>query len=259
MKNLLFIPSYRCAPQITRVLAQLIPYQHYFQEILLIDNISPDDTVQKACGFIKQNELQVKVMINPLNLGLGGSHKMAFQYAEEGNFDHVFILHGDDQGSIADFVAVMEEFKNKSSDSFWMGARFHPSSRLQGYAIIRILGNIAYNTLASILTTRTIFDLGGSGLNMFPVKLLRSHPYRSYANDLTFHVYLLLNAIRLGQKLSFHPISWREDDQISNVKLWQQSLKLLGILKDYFTSRDLIKDSSQEFKSKTQEWILANE
>lgn len=80
-----------------------------------------------------------------------------------------------------------------------MGARFHTKSKLIGYSRFRIFGNIVYNILASIITRRVIYDLGGSGVNLFPTKLIKEHPFKTYANDLTFHVFVLLNALRLEQ------------------------------------------------------------
>lgn len=253
MKNLLFIPCYRCAPQIVRVLEKIEPFQKYFSEIIIVDNISPDQTAETAKAFIIERNLAIKVLINPENAGLGGTHKLVFDYACENNFDHVVILHGDDQGDLKDFESILEIMSSQKLESFWMGARFHPLSKLTGYARFRIFGNLVYNALASILMTKTIYDFGGSGVNLFPVDSLRKHPYRGYSNDLTFHVYLLINAIKLGQPLHFHPVSWREDDQISNVKLAQQSIKLLKILRQAYRPQ-LISDAHVSLAASYKNW-----
>lgn len=259
MKNLLFIPCYRCAPQITRVLEGLKNDLQYFNEIIIIDNISPDETASIANRYIQDYKIpKTKVLINPANVGLGGSHKLAFQYAIQEKFDHVVILHGDDQGSLKDFRPILEIMKVTKLNSFWMGARFHPRSILKGYSSFRIAGNLFYNLLASILTTRTIYDLGGSGVNLFPVHLIRAHSFLAYANDLTFHVYLLLNSIKMGQAVNFRPISWREDDQISNVKLMGQSIKLIKILFQYFYEKNLLEDQSQSFEFLPSNWHSYN-
>ena len=256
MKNLLFIPCYRCAPQITRVLQGIKDDLQYFDEIIVIDNISPDETALTAKRFIQDHNIpKTKVLINPANVGLGGSHKLAFLYAIQEKFDHVVILHGDDQGSLKDFRPILESMKVTRLNCFWMGARFHPRSILNGYSTFRILGNLFYNGIACILTTRTIHDLGGSGVNLFPVHLIRAHSFLTYANDLTFHVYLLLNSIKMGQPLNFRPISWREDDQISNVKLIAQSVKLLKILFHFFRDQKLLEEQSQSFDYTPAHWL----
>lgn len=69
MKNLLFIPCYRCENQIVRVLSKLKNYSQFFDEILVIDNISPDQTPTVAKKFITDNTLaNVRVVQNPANI-----------------------------------------------------------------------------------------------------------------------------------------------------------------------------------------------
>ena len=57
------------------------------------------------------------------------------------------------------------------------------------------------------------------------------------ADDLRFNVYLLLGMTDRGLRFTFFPISWREDDQVSNVKIVSQSLKTLQILAEYALKR----------------------
>ena len=257
MKNLLFIPCYRCAPQITKVLQSVAPYAKHFDEIIVIDNLSPDQTANRAKAAVEELSLRqvVKIVENPVNLGLGGSHKMAFQYAIDKAFDHVFILHGDNQGNIADFSSLIIEAKSRHIKEFQFGARFHPHSKLTNYSLFRIFGNRVFNALATILTKHKIHDLGGSGLNLFPVYLLKQHQFTKYADDLTFHVFLLLNAVQLNQPIMFPPISWKEEDQISNVRLFKQTKKLLKILISYqFKPTGPIRDHSSAFTHTHKEW-----
>jgi len=229
MKSLLFIPSYNCENQIKRVLEKIKEYgSEHFHEIIVINNRSRDNTVSAAINAIKQLDLlKARVVTNSQNIGLGGTHKMAFQYAIENNFDNCIVLHGDDQGNIFDLKVLNNE---KLNNKFFFGARFASASRLYGYSRVRTIGNIIFNKLASLVTGRSILDLGGSGLNSFPVHLIRQQHFWNYADDLTFHVYLLLNALKKNQEIAFFPISWREEDQLSNVKFFSQTKKLLRIL-----------------------------
>ncbi len=255
MKNLLFIPSYQCARQIKRVLESLTSYTQYFHEILVIDNQSPDETFEVAKETVNHLKLPIKILKNPANVGLGGTHKMCFQYAIENKFDHVVILHGDDQGSIRDFESILKEACERKFLSFQFGSRFHTDSQRTNYGLIRTWGNQFFNTLASFISHRSISDLGGSGLNLFPVSLLEKHQFLRYSNDLTFHVYVLLNALRLGQAIEFRAISWREEDQMSNVRMYRQTKKLISILITYLTkNRCLLSDSSDVFSYHPRQW-----
>lgn len=229
-RHLLFIPTYNCQKQIVRVLRTLTADSaHWFEQILVIDNRSSDDTLSACKTALSNHPLSSKIAVvrNVENSGLGGTHKNAFDYAIERNFDYVTILHGDDQGSLTDFQKIFSSLDGHSS---YLGARFHPESVLVNYSRLRTAGNIFFNVISSLITGRKIEDLGGSGLNTFHVKSLSKLNYHLYSNDLTFHVHLLLDAISKRQSIKFIPISWREEDQISNAKVFRQGLKLLKIL-----------------------------
>lgn len=59
--------------------------------------------------WLKANRPAVPVTLlrNDENYGLGGSHKVAFDYALNNAYDYVVVLHGDDQGSIANLLPYL--------------------------------------------------------------------------------------------------------------------------------------------------------
>ena len=234
---LVFIPAYNCAPQIGRVLAQFdaVPPGR-FQEILVLDNGSKDGTQEAALAAAQSvRACPVTVARNRANYNLGGSHKSAFAYAATRGCTHVVVLHGDDQGHISDLLPVLERGAHRTHDAC-LGARFKRGSRLQGYSRFRIFGNYVFNGLFSVASLRPIVDLG-SGLNIFAKSVFADPGIARYADDLRFNVYLLLGMIDRGVRFEFFPISWREDDQVSNVKIVSQSLKTLQILGEYVLKR----------------------
>lgn len=229
-KVLIFIPCYNCAQQISRVLAQFSnEFSEHITEVLIINNRSTDSTESTAIEFLKnfKSKIHFKVIRNVENYGLGGSQKVAFNYAIDNDFDYVGILHGDDQGQILDFLPVIENLAGGTADCY-LGARFHPASKLQGYSRIRTLGNKVFNLLFSTLCHRRVYDLG-AGLNLYRVKSLKNKYYLKLPDDLTFNYALLIAHAKLKHKFEFIPISWREDDQVSNVRLFSQGMKLLKI------------------------------
>lgn len=228
---LLFVPMYNCENQIVRVLKQIKEFSNpvLFNEIILIDNCSKDNTVKACKEFMKNNNLSIKVNIlqNLENIGLGGSHKVAFNYAISHNFTHIVVFHGDDQGTLKNIGPYLNQL-DKNSKTL-LGARFCFKSNLKGYSTFRIFGNIFFNILFSILNFQLIKDLG-SGLNLFKVSDLKDKYFENLPNDLTFNYFLLLHLIKSKIKYKFIPIDWSESDQVSNVKLFNQTLKLFKIL-----------------------------
>ncbi len=235
---LVFIPAYRCAPQIVRVLDQFRdPAVHErFEEILVIDNRSPDDTAEAAIERARSiGTGRMSVARNVDNFGLGGSHKSAFTYALANGYTHVQVLHGDDQGAIADVLPVLDARDHHQYDCC-LGARFHPQASLEGYSPVRIAGNHVFNGLFSAGAGRRLYDLG-SGLNLYRTPPLDDRYWLKFPDNLMFNYCMILAHVYRKDRISFFPITWREEDQLSNVKLVSQATKTLGILGSYVTGR----------------------
>jgi glycosyltransferase involved in cell wall biosynthesis len=234
---LVFIPCYNCAPQIGRVLAQLKgSVAGYVEEVLVLDNGSRDGTVESAISMAAEAEVpRVTVARNRDNYNLGGSHKSAYAYAAAQGFTHVITLHGDDQGDIRDIEPVLSSGTHNRYDAC-MGARFTRGARLKGYSSFRIFGNYVFNLAFSAAARRWITDMG-SGLNLLARSAFSDPAILRLPDDLHFNPYLLLDMIDRGNRVTFFPISWREEDQVSNVKMASQALKTLGAAKGYALNR----------------------
>lgn len=230
---LLFIPGYNCERQITRVLSQLDHEMlRYISEVIVVNNRSTDHTEQAVLNYVSKVKLPLVLLRNDENYGLGGSHKVAFDYAQSNGFNYIIVLHGDDQGDIHDIMPILKSGEYKLFDCC-LGARFMKDSRLKGYSKFRTFGNRVYNILFSISTGRRIFDLG-SGLNMYRVDILNSRFYQKFSDNLMFNCYMLLANALMNFNVKFFPISWREDDQVSNVRMFSQAMRTLKIASGYF-------------------------
>ncbi|MGE5329287.1 MAG: glycosyltransferase family 2 protein [Deltaproteobacteria bacterium] len=248
-KFLLFIPGYNCEKQIIRVLNQIDnEVLSYISEIIVVNNRSTDNTEKVITEFIAAKpDLPIKLLRNDENYGLGGSHKVAFAYAIENNFDYVIVLHGDDQGDIRDLLPVLKSEKYINYDCC-LGARFQKGSKLKGYSAFRTFGNRVYNFLFSIAAGKRIYDLG-SGLNLYNVNMLKNKFYFKFPDNLTFNYCMILASDYYNQNIMFFPISWREDDQVSNVKMFNQALNVLKMLFKYFFNKGyFIKKELREVK-----------
>lgn len=237
-RTLLFIPMYNCEKQITRVLDQITPeVATLLSEVIVVNNRSTDNGEEVVKNYLEtwQHAIPVSLLRNDQNYGLGGSHKVAFNYALEHGFDYVVVLHGDDQGNIQDVVPLLLSSEHEKYDCL-LGARFQKGSKIEGYSKFRTFGNKVYNLLFSLVVKTMVKDLG-SGLNMYSAKMLESKFYIPFADDLTFNYYMVLANSYYKFKIKFFPISWREDDQVSNVKLFSQAKRTLKVLWSYFVGK----------------------
>lgn len=236
---LLFIPMYNCEKQIVRVLDQLNgEILEYLSEVIIINNRSTDNGEQAAIKKISKMEIKlpIKVMRNDENYGLGGSHKVAFDYAIKNHFDYCICLHGDDQGDIKDLLLALKSGDYKKYDCY-LGARFIKGAKLKGYSKIRVWGNYGFNLLFSLAVKKKIYDLG-SGLNMYKIAPLKEKYYIKFPDTLYFNDCMILAYVYYNQKIKFVPITWREDDQVSNNKLMQFTISLLKMLGNYMKDKN---------------------
>lgn len=244
-RMLLFIPAYNCEKQIVRVLDQLDKKVFaYFEEVLVVNNRSTDATEKVVLEYLSLHpDKPVRLMRNTENYGLGGSQKMAFHYAVDHHYDYVCMLHGDDQGNIHDFIPMLHKGIYAKYDCV-LGARFMRGSRLKGYSKFRTFGNIVYNFIFAFVTRQRIFDLG-SGLNMYKVSMLKNGFFEKFPDNLMFNYVMILASDYYHHKIRFYPVSWREDDQVSNVKMVSQAASVLRMALDYFHDPECIK---QEYR-----------
>ncbi len=231
---LVFVPAYRCATQVRRVIRQLdadADLMAVVDGVLLVDNCSPDDTFPALEAEISSSVHRDKFVAlrNVSNLGLGGSHKIAFRYARKRGFHTVAVLHGDDQAKTTDLLTLIHFAKVNPHLDAVLGSRFLPASQLVRYSTIRTLGNWALNLAYSALTARWISDLG-AGLNLYRVTKLTDSTLDGFSDSYLFTMDHLLHLVRAGAQFSFFPITWRHQDEVSNIRSVEVALKALLVL-----------------------------
>lgn len=234
---LVFVPMYNCAPQITRVLQSFENASNAtpFAGLICVDNRSTDDTQHAARTALPKIAVPNWALLeNVENYGLGGSHKVAIRYGLENGYSHLVVLHGDDQGSVTDILPLIAQGVHRQVDCL-LGARFMKGSRLVGYSWLRTAANEVFNRIFSLAAKQRLFDLG-SGLNMYRLSIFRDGFHHRFADDLTFNYYMILATARRGLSHRFFPLTWREEDQVSNAKLFRQGRRMLVMLRRMFTA-----------------------
>lgn len=237
-KLLVFIPAYNCEKQVPRVLEQLIgsDVRPWVGECIVVNNRSKDGTEQAVTDWMHAHpDFPVSLLRNRENYGLGGSHKVAFDYAIAHGYEHIVVLHGDDQGCIRDLLPVLESGAYSRYDCC-LGSRFLRGSDIHGYSPLRIVGNLGFNMIYSVTTGRLVTDIG-SGLNLYAVEPLKSGYYRKLPDTIYFNACILLSQYAQKMKIHYFPITWREEDQVSNAKLMNLSVNLLKLCGKYLAGK----------------------
>ena len=244
---LVVIPTFNCETQIIKVLAKIDAVLDFKDiEFWVIDNRSVDSSFENALNYVSiQNMENVKVFQTFQNNSLGGTIKIAFNSAVSGGFKYIVIFHGDNQGEILDLLELINRTKTQQISSSIFGSRFLKNSRLVGYSIQRIIGNIILNVIYSIFTKRVLSDLG-SGINLYRVKDISDLNYMDLGDSLTFNYELILLMIRQKKSFEYFPIVWREEDQISNAKNFLIFASAIKILFKYLSNQNSIIDKTNK-------------
>ncbi len=219
-KTVLAIFAYNCEKQIGRVLSEIDgSLLERVDKVIVIDNQSLDGTYKRAgLEISKINSAQFLLHQNPVNVGLGGSHKVAFKKAQELGAEYLAILHGDHQARAQELHILLDQAKSNPDAAAILGSRFMINSKRQGYSLLRTIGNFGLNIIYTVLSGRMTKDLG-SGINVF--KVLPESRLTNCSNGFTFNMDLLLNYYSANERVIFVPISWYEEDQVSNAKTFK--------------------------------------
>jgi glycosyltransferase involved in cell wall biosynthesis len=97
---LIYVPAYNCSDHIISVLDEIPADILAISEILIVDNRSTDDTVDKIQRARSDNrwDTAVHLIQPPENLGYAGSQKLAYSIAlRSDKVKRVIMLHGDGQ------------------------------------------------------------------------------------------------------------------------------------------------------------------
>jgi hypothetical protein len=71
--------------------------------------------------------------------------------------------------------------------------------------------------------------------------MLESKFFQKFPDNLMFNYVMILASHYYKHDLIFYPVSWREDDQVSNVKMVNQAFNVLKMAGEYFFNHEVIK------------------
>ena len=91
---------------------------------------------------------------------------------------------------------------------------------------------------------------------MYSTKILKDNFYHKFPDRLTFNCCMLFAHKYYKHKTKFFPITWREDDQVSNVKMFSQAKITLKMALKFMFCRKSVK---KEYRTKIIENYKAKE
>ena len=182
-------------------------------EIILIDDGSTDQTQELSKKF------DVKIISHPYNIGNGAAVKTG---ARAATGDILVYMDADGQHKPEDIARLLESI-DKGADMA-VGAR---SSNSQA-GKRRLIGNVIYNTIASLIVGHKIDDLT-SGF-----RAVRAEKFREFLhilpNGFSYPTTITMAFFRAGYSIKYIPIIANQRAGKSHLKLGRDGLRFLIII-----------------------------
>ena len=146
---LISIFCYNVGEFVFDVLEKIYSSNHHNTSVILINDFSNDNTISEIYRFIEKHKSKnLEVINNKKNMGYGYNYKLSFDFAIKNNYEKIIFIHGDGQYPPSQ-ITKMSGFLN--SNTLVFGSRFLKSSKVEGYAINKLILNKFKQYLAECL------------------------------------------------------------------------------------------------------------
>ena len=200
------MPAYKAARTLERTVSA-IP-REWVDEVLLVDDHSPDGTLQVARG------LDIKVLALPHNVGYGGNQKTCYLQALQERADAVVMLHPDGQYEPEIIPRIVEPILRGEAD-FVMGSRM-AAAREGGMPLWKRIGNRALTSMENRIVGTDLSELH-SGYRAYSRRFLETVPFALNADDFVFDTQVLVQAANFGFEIAEIPAVGRYFEDMSSI------------------------------------------
>jgi 2-polyprenyl-3-methyl-5-hydroxy-6-metoxy-1,4-benzoquinol methylase len=187
-------------------------------EVLVCDDHSQDSTYLVGLGYQQQaQDLPLRIVRHPRNLGYGGNQKAGYQWAIERGLDIVVLLHGDGQYAPEILPQIVEPLELDKCDAVFGSRMMEPgAARRGGMPLYKYVGN---RILTRVQNTAVGMDLSEwhSGYRSYSVAALKEIPFERNSDGFDFDTQIILQLHESGKRVEEIPIPTYYGDEICYV------------------------------------------
>jgi glycosyltransferase involved in cell wall biosynthesis len=183
----------------------------YFDEIVVVDDHSRDDTTQLA------QRLNLKAIRHPHNVGYGGNQKTCYMEALRDGADIVVMLHPDGQYDPAIIPEMIRPIAEKRAEMV-LGSRMmiEGGAARGGMPLWKRIANRFLTTMEN-LALRRRFTECHTGYRAYSRHFLETVPFLRNSNNFVFDTEVIFQAVAFGLPVVEVPISTRYFAEASSV------------------------------------------
>ncbi len=203
------MPAYNAALTIEDTFRAIPP--GYYDEIVVVDDYSRDDTVQKA------QSLNLKAIRHPHNVGYGGNQKTCYMEALRDGADIVVMLHPDGQYDPAIIPEMIRPIQEGRADMVLGSRMMVPGGAARGgMPRWKRLAN-RFLTTAENLAHGRRFSECHTGYRAYSRRFLETVPFLRNSNGFVFDTEVIFQAVAFDLPVVEVPISTRYFAEASSV------------------------------------------
>lgn len=220
-KILIFILTYNAERHIESVLDRipesLFTNNNFHTDIIIIDDMSADNTVFVCNNYHHKKEKNITVLRNPVNQGYGGNQKVGYTYAIQNGYDSVVMLHGDGQYAPEYLEEMLKPLIENKADAVFGSRMLAKDLALKGgMPRYKFVANIFLTKLQNFLLHASLSEFH-SGYRAYKTKTLESIPFQYNSNDFDFDTDIIIQLIDTGKTIAEVPIPTHYGDEICHV------------------------------------------
>ena len=161
--SLIIIPTYDEAENISAVIDKIISL-NYNNDILVVDDNSPDGTSEIVQNLIKEYNNKLFLITRKKKTGLGSAYKEGFIWALKKDYAFIFQMDADLSHNPVEIKNLMKLIIDKECDVA-IGSRYIEGVSVVNWPLSRIFLSYSANVYVRIITSMPIKD-STSGLVM---------------------------------------------------------------------------------------------
>jgi glycosyltransferase involved in cell wall biosynthesis len=208
-KTIIVLPAYNAAATLKATVRD-IPLE-CFDELILVDDCSKDDTVEIA------EELGLTTIRHKVNRGYGANQKTCYDAALEHGADIIVMLHPDYQYD-ARLIPCFIGFIETGVCDVMLGNRIR--TRVEalacGMPLYKYISNRALTITENLVLGQNLGDFH-SGFRCYKREVLETIPYHKNSNDFVFDSQFLAQAEYFGFRIGDAPVPCRYFSEASSI------------------------------------------
>ncbi|MFA5149235.1 MAG: glycosyltransferase [Candidatus Omnitrophota bacterium] len=224
-KVIAVLPAYNAADTLERTIAD-IPLD-VVDEIILVDDVSGDDTVKIA------EKLGLKVYRHKKRTGYGGNQKTCYEKALELGSDITIMVHPDYQYDPKIIPQLVEPIIAGRADAVFGSRMMKGGALIGGMPPWKHNANILLTAIENVVFGTYLTEYH-SGFRAYSRKSLCSVDFKRNSDSFIFDTEIIAQLIAHNLKIEEIPIKTRYFDEASSIKLLPSIAYGLGILGTLF-------------------------